>query len=61
MTVSYLLTMFSLTQEVISEQRRTLSELLQQLLKDKKQREEELLAVLVSAKSIYFTSRISEF
>ncbi|PIO39839.1 hypothetical protein AB205_0075890, partial [Aquarana catesbeiana] len=34
-------------QEVISEQRRALSELLQQLLKDKKQREEELLAVLL--------------
>ncbi|XP_072287495.1 E3 ubiquitin-protein ligase LRSAM1 isoform X2 [Pyxicephalus adspersus] len=34
-------------QEVISEQRRALSELLQQLLKDKKQREEELFAVLL--------------
>ncbi|CAI9580680.1 unnamed protein product [Staurois parvus] len=34
-------------QEVISDQRRALSELLQQLLKDKKQREEELLAVLL--------------
>ncbi|XP_077331283.1 E3 ubiquitin-protein ligase LRSAM1 isoform X1 [Lithobates pipiens] len=34
-------------QEVISEQRKALSELLQQLLKDKKQREEELLAVLL--------------
>ncbi|XP_018414869.1 PREDICTED: E3 ubiquitin-protein ligase LRSAM1 isoform X2 [Nanorana parkeri] len=34
-------------QEIISEQRRALSELLQQLLKDKKQREEELLAVLL--------------
>ncbi|XP_063289083.1 E3 ubiquitin-protein ligase LRSAM1 isoform X2 [Pelobates fuscus] len=33
-------------QEEISVQRRTLSELLQQLLKDKKQREEELLDVL---------------
>ncbi|KAM4664860.1 E3 ubiquitin-protein ligase LRSAM1 isoform 2-T2 [Discoglossus pictus] len=33
-------------QEVISEQRQALSNLLQQLLKDKKQREEELLSVL---------------
>ncbi|XP_063792262.1 E3 ubiquitin-protein ligase LRSAM1 isoform X2 [Pseudophryne corroboree] len=40
-------------QEMISEQRRALSDLLQQLLKDKKQREEELLAVLleIDAKS----------
>lgn len=34
-------------QWMIGEQRRALSDLLQQLLKDKKQREEELLAVLV--------------
>ncbi|MEE6504798.1 hypothetical protein FKM82_005341 [Ascaphus truei] len=34
-------------QEVIAEQRRALSELLQQLFKDKKQREEELLDVLL--------------
>ncbi|XP_075041531.1 E3 ubiquitin-protein ligase LRSAM1 isoform X2 [Mixophyes fleayi] len=34
-------------QEMISEQRRALSDLLQQLLKEKKQREEELLAVLL--------------
>ncbi|XP_056394973.1 E3 ubiquitin-protein ligase LRSAM1 isoform X2 [Hyla sarda] len=34
-------------QWAISEQRRELSDLLQQLLKDKKQREEELLAILV--------------
>ncbi|KAM9324287.1 E3 ubiquitin-protein ligase LRSAM1 [Gastrophryne carolinensis] len=33
-------------QEEIAEQRRALSELLQQLLKEKKQREEELLAIL---------------
>ncbi|XP_069799020.1 E3 ubiquitin-protein ligase LRSAM1 isoform X2 [Dendropsophus ebraccatus] len=34
-------------QWVIAEQRRELSDLLQQLLKDKKQREEELMAILV--------------
>ncbi|KAM3910860.1 E3 ubiquitin-protein ligase LRSAM1 isoform 1-T2 [Leptodactylus fuscus] len=34
-------------QSLIAEQRRALSDLLQQLLKDKKQREEELLAVLM--------------
>ncbi|KAM5146828.1 E3 ubiquitin-protein ligase LRSAM1 isoform 2-T3 [Mantella aurantiaca] len=34
-------------QEVISEQRRALSEVLQQLLKDKKQREEELMSMLL--------------
>lgn len=36
-------------QEAIAEQRRALSYLLQQLLKDKKQREEELQEILVSA------------
>ncbi|KAE8582107.1 hypothetical protein XENTR_v10019952 [Xenopus tropicalis] len=38
-------------QEVIAEQRRALTDMLQQLLKDKKQREEELLAVLLEMDS----------
>uniref|UniRef100_F7A7Z5 Leucine-rich repeat and sterile alpha motif-containing 1 n=1 Tax=Xenopus tropicalis TaxID=8364 RepID=F7A7Z5_XENTR len=38
-------------QEVIAEQRRALTDMLQQLLKDKKQREEELLALEMDSKS----------